>query len=155
MKYIVFFILPIIYSFLVLAPFFGIEHWAYTQEPFGLISPWNVFYMFFGLIMIFSLNKKFLEIIVKHNNGLTGTARFLHFASPIVIAVCIFNFSTKFHNIWLDIIPNLNNSAILSDFKLYEVEPQYGIGFILVQIFLILFLLSSIVLPYCVDEELE
>ena len=152
MKYIAFFILPILYSFLVLAPFFGIEHWAYTQVPFGLISPWNVFYMFIGLIMLLSLNKKFLEIIVEHNNGLTPTARFLHFASPIVIAVCIFNFSTKFHNIWLDIIPNLNSSTTLSDFKLYEVEPQYGIGFILVQIFLILFLFSSIVLPLIAKE---
>jgi len=152
MKYIVFFILPILYSFFVLAPFFGIEHWAYTQEPFGLISLWNVFYMFIGLIMLLSLNKKFLEIIVEHNNGLTGTARFLHFASPIVIAVCIFKFSTKFHKIWLDIIPNLNNSTTLSDFKLYEVEPQYGIGFILVQIFLILFLLSSIALPLIAKE---
>lgn len=153
MRYLLFFILPVIYSALVLAPFFGIEHWAYTQEPFGLISPWNVFFMFIGLIMLLSFNKKFLEIIVQDNNQLSPVAKFLHFASPIVLAIYIFNFSPKFNKIWLDIIPDLKAAATMADFELYAVPPYNGIGFILVQIFLILFLLSSVMMPVFLRAE--
>lgn len=148
MRYLFFFILPLIYSALVLAPFFGFEHWTYTQEPFGLISPWNVLFMFIGLIMLLSFNKKYLEIIVKDNNQLSPAARFLHFASPILIAIYIFNFSPKFNKIWIDIIPDLKAAATIADFELYAVPPYNGVGFILIQIFLILFLICSVLMPY-------
>ena len=45
MRYLLFFILPLIYSALVLAPFFGIEHWAYTQDFWVNISLECLFYV--------------------------------------------------------------------------------------------------------------
>ena len=41
----------------------------------------------------------------------------------------------------------------MADFELYAVPPYNGIGFILVQIFLILFLLSSVMMPVFLRAE--
>lgn len=151
-----FFILPVIYTFFVWAPFYGIYHWITTQnEQYGLFSPWNIIWIPIVLILMLALNKAFLEIVVEDLINLSPASRFLHFVTPIAIGLLVLEFYENFQRVWLDILPDFREKVTLSDFKLYNNPPVPGVGFVLTQIVLAIYIMSSIVLPYYVDEELE
>lgn len=148
-----FFILPVIYTFFVWAPFYGLYHWISTQnEQYGVISVWNTLWMPIVLVLMLALNKAFLEIVVEDLINLSPASRFLHFVTPIAIGLLTLEFIENFHSVWLDIVPNFKENATLFDFKLYSNPPIPGIGFVLIQIVLALYIISSILLPYYVED---
>ncbi|MAJ32802.1 MAG: hypothetical protein CMC18_09215 [Flavobacteriaceae bacterium] len=104
------------------------------------------------LLLMLALNKAFLEIVVEDLINLSPASRFLHFVTPIAIGLLTLEFIENFHSVWLDIVPNFKENATLSDFKLYSNPPIPGIGFVLIQIVLALYIISSILLPYYVED---
>ena len=148
-----FFILPLIYTFFVWAPFYGIFHWIYAQnEPYGLISNWNILWIPIVLVLMLALNNAYLELIVGKMINLSPASSFLLCVIPIITGILFLAFPENFQSIWIDIIPDLKDSVTLADFKLYNNPPIQGVGFILIQILLALYIVSSVVLPLIKKE---
>ncbi len=143
-----FFILPLIYTFFVWAPFYGIYHWIILQnDPYGLISTWNILWIPIVLVLMLALNNAYLELVVEKMINFSNASIFLLSVIPITTGILVLSFPENFQSIWIYIIPDLKDSVILSDFKLYNNPPIQGVGFILIQILLAMYIISSIVLP--------
>ena len=148
-----FFILPLIYTFFVWAPFYGIYHWIILQnDPYGLISTWNILWIPIVLVLMLALNNAYLELIVGKMINLSRASSFLLCVIPIITGILFLAFPENFQSIWIDIIPDLKDSVTLADFKLYNNPPIQGVGFILIQILLALYIVSSVVLPLIKKE---
>ena len=148
-----FFILPLIYTFFVWAPFYAIYHWIILQnDPYGLISTWNILWIPIVLVLMLALNNAYLELIVGKMINLSPASSFLLCVIPIITGMLFLAFPENFQSIWIDIIPDLKDSVTLADFKLYNNPPIQGVGFILIQILLALYIVSSVVLPLIKKE---
>jgi len=99
-----------------------------------------------------ALNNAYLELIVGKMINLSPASSFLLCVIPIITGMLFLAFPENFQSIWIDIIPDLKDSVTLADFKLYNNPPIQGVGFILIQILLALYIVSSVVLPLIKKE---